>query len=367
LLFFKIDGKNMITESYRNEKKVLILLPEKSLQILYMKKCLLFVGTICLLLASAMHINAQDPGFSQFYGNPLYLNPALAGNKICPRLTFNYRNQWPSIPASFITYSAAYDQYVDFLSGGVGLLVVSDQAGDGLLITNSFSGLYSYRLEASRDIVLNAGMQATYQQMSIDDSKLIFADMLTNGTNTSPDLDLIRSSGLTQSFPDFSAGLLVGYRESIYLGFAAHHLTQPDNGFYSGSGSRLLMKYTIHAGAIFNLIPATGFDDNRALPSISPNILYQQQGEFRQMNAGLYLNIYPFVAGLWFRYNFENPDAAIALLGFEYNQFKIGYSYDYTVSRLTNATGGAHEVSVAWQFACLERSTKIKAIKCPTF
>ena len=28
---------------------------------------------------------AQDPEFSQFYANPLYLNPALAGVTICPK------------------------------------------------------------------------------------------------------------------------------------------------------------------------------------------------------------------------------------------------------------------------------------------
>lgn len=328
-----------------------------------MKNCLFSASVLLLLLFAARSAFAQDPGFSQFYGNPVYLNPALAGNKLCPRLTLNYRNQWPSIPASFVTYSVSYDQYVDFLSGGVALLVVSDQAGDGMLTNNSFSGVYSYRLEASRSIVLNAGLQATYQQLSIDWDKFVFADQLVNGGQTQEPVP----ANLTRSFPDFSAGILAGYRESFYVGFAAHHLSQPDNGFYPGSGSRQLMKYTVHAGAIFNLLPLSGFDDNRNVPSISPNILYQQQGDFRQLNTGMYLNLYPFVAGLWFRYNFDNSDAAIALLGFEHNQFKIGYTYDYTVSRLSNATGGAHEVSVAWQFACPERSNKIRAIKCPSF
>ena len=39
--------------------------------------------------------NAQDPAFSQFYANPLYLNPAFAGAtpKGCPRANLNYRDQ----------------------------------------------------------------------------------------------------------------------------------------------------------------------------------------------------------------------------------------------------------------------------------
>ena len=35
---------------------------------------------------------AQDPEFTQFYANPLYLNPAFAGTARCPRLVMNYRN-----------------------------------------------------------------------------------------------------------------------------------------------------------------------------------------------------------------------------------------------------------------------------------
>jgi len=70
-----------------------------------------------LILLSGRGLFAQDPIFSQFYANPLYLNPAMAGSSVCPRLIFNYRNQWPAISGTYITYNASYDQYVDNISG----------------------------------------------------------------------------------------------------------------------------------------------------------------------------------------------------------------------------------------------------------
>ena len=79
--------------------------------------------------------NAQDPEFSQFYANPLYLNPALAGAEICPRAVINYRNQWPGLAKSFVTYNASYDQYFQKLHGAVGILVNMDNAGEGILKT----------------------------------------------------------------------------------------------------------------------------------------------------------------------------------------------------------------------------------------
>ena len=44
---------------------------------------LLFTGLTCIILSS--DVMAQDPQFSQFYANPLYLNPAFAGTARCPR------------------------------------------------------------------------------------------------------------------------------------------------------------------------------------------------------------------------------------------------------------------------------------------
>ena len=68
-----------------------------------------------------------------------------------------------------------------------------------------------------------------------------------------------------------------------------------------------------------------------------------------------------------FRQGFNNPDAFIALLGIQTSVVKIGYSYDVTVSKLSNATGGSHEVSFALQFDCRPKKKRIRAINCPSF
>src|SRR2546423_3472250 len=93
---------------------------------------------VILLLISGAAL-AQDPEFTQFYANPLYLNPAFAGSSRCPRLNLNYRNQWPALTGTFVTYSASYDQHFDEISGGLGLLVLNDKAGEGTLTTTNAS------------------------------------------------------------------------------------------------------------------------------------------------------------------------------------------------------------------------------------
>lgn len=322
---------------------------------------------LAVLLLCVEITNAQDVAYSQFYANPLYLNPALTGIKVCPRLRLNYRNQWPSISKGYVNYSATYDQFFDKISGSVGVMVNAADGGGGLLKTVSASFIYAYRLVISTDLIANVGFQGSYLQNKINWDNLVFEDQLDiNNGIIYQDIQEKPPDQLTKGFSDFSVGMLLGYKESFYFGTAVHHLTQPNIAFYKDVSSHLNMKFTVHAGAYIDLEPSTGENDIENM-SFSPNIMYLQQDNFHQLNLGVYLNTFPFVTGLWFRHNFENPDAVIALIGFQHEKFNAGYSYDFTISRLTNNSGGAHEISFAWQLPCSKKIFKLKAIKSPRF
>ena len=325
-----------------------------------------YISGIVLFILAMTAVKAQDMAFSQFYANPIYLNPALAGSKICPRLTLNYRNQWPGVYKGYVSYSAAYDQQFDQISGGLGVIATADVAGGGALNTFNGSGIYSFRLQASRSIVVNAALQAGYMQYRLDWDKLVFEDQIMPATGEIIPSQETPPARLNIGEVDFSAGILAGYNERLYLGAALHHITMPDLAFYAGNTNRLDMKITVHAGAIFDASQGLQGGDLEDL-SFSPNIIYMQQGNFHQLNAGMYANYFPFVGGLWFRHNFENPDALIVLLGFQQAKFKIGYSFDFTVSKISLRSGGSHEMSFAWQFDCPRKEFKYKAIKCPRF
>lgn len=328
---------------------------------------------IILTVVTAVLFNkegkAQDPAFSQFYANPLYLNPALAGANICPRIVMNYRNQWPGLAKSFTTYSASYDQYIDKIFGGVGVSVNVDNAGSGILKTTQASLMYAYHLQAGEQFFINMAVQGTFFQKSLN------WDLLQFGDQIDPQQGFVLPTGETPPdnstviFPDFAAGVVFGWKGIMHGGVAAHHLTEPNMAFYSQNNNTLPMKLTGHLGFNINLAGGGGGFSSDDEPSfyLSPNVLYQQQGDFHQLNAGLYIIRLPIIVGGWFRHNFENADAVIALVGINHKNLKIGYSYDVTLSKLKSNTGGAHEVSLAWQFNCIEKRRKLRAIKCPDF
>jgi type IX secretion system PorP/SprF family membrane protein len=307
---------------------------------------------------------AQDPHFSQFYANPLYLNPAFAGTSLCPRLILNFRDQWPSIQGTYVTYNASYDQHIEKISGGIGFLVNADRQGGGILNTYTVSAMYSYRLEISRHFSMKAALQATYFTKFLDWQKLRFPDQIEkrhgfvfNTSETAP-------ISLNKQNIDFTAGIL-GYGEKYFFGVSVAHLTKPNEGFISQS--RMPRRLTIHAGGVIDLVKKTRRRSNTEGPTLSPNILFMQQQNFQEINYGLYFNRYPFVGGLWFRQSFTNADAFIVMAGIQASMFKVGYSYDITVSKLTNATGGGHEVSLGIQFNCKPEKKRARQINCPSF
>jgi type IX secretion system PorP/SprF family membrane protein len=321
------------------------------------------IGLMFIVLFFAFQGKAQDPEFTQFYSNPMYLNPAFAGSSKCPRLVMNYRNQWPNLSGAFITSAVSYDQHVDAARGGLGIMVMNDRAAQSTLTSNTISGIYSYTQPIGKKFTMKAAMQVTYFQKSLDWSKLTFGDMIDPRKGFIYETADIPRGGKATGI-DFSTGV-VGYTEKLYFGAAVHHLTEPNESLVVGT-SRLPMKYTGHIGA--RLPFKRSFKGETSW--LSPNIMYRRQGEFQQLNFGTYVNKGPITAGVWFRgLMFGNTyrDSFICTLGLQTEHLRIGYSYDITISELTPSTGGSHELSLVINFPCAKRKVRFRSVACPSF
>ncbi|MEN8827592.1 MAG: type IX secretion system membrane protein PorP/SprF [Flavobacteriales bacterium] len=315
-----------------------------------------FVALIGLLLSTSAL--AQDPEFSQFYANPLHLNPAFAGSNNCPRVAMNYRNQWPGLSGSFVTQSVSYDQRLGYNKGaGIGFIVTNDEAAKTLNTLNA-SAIFSYHLPVTRKFAIRVGFQATYFQKSLDWSKLTFGDMIDPRRGFVYNTNDVPNGNGKKSGIDFSGGIL-GFSEKFFFGLSAHHITEPNESLVLGE-SNLPMKITGHAGAV---IPLSKSRYKKSDTKISPNILYRSQGTFQQLNLGVYVNKGPIWTGVWYR----NGDAFIVLLGIQTDLMRLGYSYDVTTSELTLATAGSHEISFTMNFKCKPPKRKYRTISCPSF
>lgn len=306
----------------------------------------------------SLTVSAQDPQFTQFYANPLYLNPAFAGANGCPRFGLNYRNQWPSLSGNYITYCASYDQFVKNISGGVGVVALHDQQGQGTIGTSMLGLVYSYHLKINRKFTMMFAGRASMFNKFLDWDKLTFGDMIDRRKGFIYSTGDVPRGGSVYFF-DASAGM-VGYSKHFFFGLAGHHLNQPNESMIVGD-SKLPMKLTGHMGAE---IPLGGRSQFSNTTSIMPNIIYQYQNGFQEINIGTYIKYGSFTAGAWYR----TLDAFILSIGVNTGKFKLGYSYDITTSKLNNGvSGGSHEVSLGITFNCKDKPPTFRTISCPSF
>jgi len=318
---------------------------------------------------------AQDPGFSQFYASPLTLNPALTGKFDGQyRVAGNYRDQWPEIPKAFTTSTISFDMGIlrnklsEGDTWGIGVMAMTDKAGNGVLTSNyvSLSTAYHKGLDEEGLHQIGVGFQGTFGGKRLDGGKLNFEQELDQfGGWTNPTNEPINNMVVTVNYFDFNAGMLYngstnGYN-NFYLGASFYHINKPQESF-NRIYYLLNPRFTIHGGGYLPIA------DNAILHLSA--VHSQQAGASNTVIGGAVAlnangdpdNPTSLYIGSWFRFG----DAVIPYLGLEFNDFRLGATYDVNVSNLKTASQsrGGLEVSLIY---VKRHNEGRKSIACPKF
>jgi len=322
----------------------------------------LFVLSFIIILDSF----GQDPTFSQFYANSLYLSPSFTGATSQYRFALNYRDQWPAVPGVFHTYSISFDKALTNFNSGIGVIATYDVAGSGNLSTTNIGLLYSYDFNINKEWHIRPGVNFKFYYLGLDINKLVFNSQIT-GSGTSPAVTPPPFDKVADV--DFATSALV-YNERIWAGFTLDHLLKPKTSFY-GDEATVPVKFNFYGGA--QILKKTRLKQ-KMQDVLSVAINFQKQGKFYQSDLGLYYYKEPLIFGVWYRgipfTTSQAGDAIIGLIGIKTSQLHIGYSYDFTISNLIGSTGGAHEISLVYEFNNLslgQLKKRIRAIPCPEF
>lgn len=307
---------------------------------------------LLMIVGLAQATLAQDAVFSQFYAAPLQLNPALAGVSIAPRVGVNYRDQYLTYPNAFRTYAVSYEQPFEGKPSSIGLLVSNNAMADGAYSVSSFRAIYSYEVRMADNLYARLGLSLGALHTRVDFDRFTFGDELDaidGPTGNATAEELIAAS--KTSF-DAGAGIIL-YSGPLYGGISLDHLNRPDEGLlelnqnlYAGRPIRM----NVHFGGQIKL---KRYSNRRRPAYVTPNLLYSRQAAFEQLNVGAYFGYGMFFVGGWYRHGFENADAAIGVVGFRQGVFRLGYSYDATLSALRSVPGGlggTHEISLSLNF-----------------
>jgi type IX secretion system PorP/SprF family membrane protein len=291
----------------------------------------------------AVLASAQSDGvLTHYYEVPTYYNPAAVGETDFLKIRAGSRLQWVGIENAPKTFLATADMPIKLFGKKVGI---------GAVIRQESIGLYDG---------LAAGLQAGYKFKALK-GELTFALQLGmvneafRGTEVYiPDDDDyhqstddgIPTTDLSGTSLDLGLGLWYTHK-LFYAGLSCTHINSPSVKLsMEGSESTESQSYEFNMGRTVYFMAGSNIPIKNTLFEVIPSVLIKSDFTFTQAEVTARLRYNKFlIGGVGYRYN----DAVSLILGAEFRNFYIGYSYDYPTSAISQASSGSHEIFAGYQ------------------
>ena len=232
---------------------------------------------------------------------------------------------------------------IRFLHGGVSAVVMQDKLGFEKNISLKFGYAYQRNVGIGK---MGIGAHIEFNNKSLDASKLKAKDQ------NDP---LLQISGKSSDMLiDFSLGFYYNVPGAYHFGISGLHLIQTRGKALGNSDQSLKLELDrtilLHGGYQF-VFPR------------NPDFEFDPSGIIRTDLATTQVDVtgvLKFKDTFWGGVGYRWQDAVIVLIGLQYKDFRIGYSYDINVSKLKlSIGGGTHEIMLNYCFKLeMERGRK---------
>ncbi len=302
----------------------------------------LLILLACILCGTTLKAQ-QNAQYSQYTFNGLFINPAYAGYKQDFYIHSFYRSQWTGLNGAPQNLSLSVDGAVNDKKVGLGLQMLTDVVGAQSLFSATASYAYRLQIGSNENSRLCLGIGLGFIQAGLDGTKLNPID------GFDPSIPQGRVSNI---LPTGRAGILYT-NDDVFIGIASDNLiTKVFNKDYTLKVPLPQPHYYFNAGAILK---------TNADVKIKPSVLFKTDlhgPASLDLNTSILLNEQIWLGAAYRTaapfYNKLNPDAPLqksnAILGlveFMPNQnIRIGYAFDFSLSKLSNYSYGSHEISL---------------------
>ena len=308
---------------------------------------------ILLIIMVSLIVKAtaqQTIQFSQYVFNGLAVNPAYAGYKDDWTLNLSSRIQWVGINGAPQTETASIDGVANNINGnvGLGLIATEDRLGPESISSVYANYAYRLRLDELDTKRLSFGIGFGVMQYSLNGSEFIATDV---GDGNIP------AGTVSKVTPDFRFGIYY-YSPKVYFGASVFNLLSNSLISLTNNAPIVSEDRTVYLTG-GTLIPLSEYVD------LKPSFMIKE--DFKgptnlDLTGYLVLNKVVWLGAsyqtgfvTWNKTNLQSglneTDAISAIVQFYINNhFRIGYSYDFTLSKLANYQSGTHELSLSISF-----------------
>ena len=318
---------------------------------------------VFLIVCSVFQILAvaQQPLYTQYYTNPLPVNPAFTGSSHQFRAGINFRNQWSNFDDPITAYSIYADNYFANINSGIGFLAYSDQAGSLNYRSTRISGYYSYNAKLATKTYLKAGLEPTIGIQSLNQNSLLFNDQLSVDGQTS-NVTSENLQGVQKTYINLNSGLLLT-ANNFWLGASGYNFLMPQISV--SQQSKLPIGFGLQSGIKIDFLSNVISRREKKQRFLMPNVFFSSIGNSKQLFVGTELGYEPFSLGLMFRGNYfskvsgaPNTTSVAISIGFRKKNVQANYTYDLPVSNKTTLLGPSHEIGIRTFFKIWQRPSR---------
>ena len=265
----------------------------------------------------------QQPQYTQHMYNTTALNPAYAGTNEGLEATLLHRSQWVGVTGAPVTQSLSIDGKVgQRISLGLG--AYNEKIGPSNEV--NINGIFAYEVMLGQNTRLSLGLNLGIDFYNVDWSKGLYYD----------NQDPIFNENVNEIRPIVGAGSFL-YGEKWYLGVSAPNLLGLNSFNAKNDGEQVIERvnhYYLMGGYIFDVSR-----DLKFKPAVLAKVI---EGSPVSIDASANFLIQDKVTlGAAYRFN----DAVSGIIGLQLGQrIFVGYSYDYTLTDLSDYNNGSHEI-----------------------
>jgi type IX secretion system PorP/SprF family membrane protein len=301
---------------------------------------------LCLLTVS-LASGQQLPIYSQYLFNKFMINPAVAGSDGYTSFNMTAREQWVGYTGAPRTFSFSgqarilkrsyilkeskikNELFRPASSGRVGLggYVFSDR--NGLIQRTGFQATYAYHLRLKDNTQFSMGLALTGYHFKIDETQIDFEDPNEPWLN-----DELRRGMFV---PDMAFGAyLLNQRYSA--GFSVEQLFEGAAKIADATFDNYQMERHYYLFGTYSFESGTKTE-------LQPSILLVMSEQLKPIADIGFTYIYD--QNLWAGLSYRTAGAIIGNIGFKYEKFFFGYSFDFTLQEIQKVTYGTHEITLA--------------------
>jgi type IX secretion system PorP/SprF family membrane protein len=273
----------------------------------------------------------QEPMYSQYMFNLLHINPAYAGSRAVDNITLMYRDQWVGMDGAPKTGTLSWDKRKESSNVGYGATIYNDQIG--VETTTGLQLFYSYHIPFENSTLalgLSGGILNYRTDMTQAASGLI---------NSS---DIAFANSINTWLPTAGVGLLFS-TEKWYAGLSVPALLHTKSNDAVARNTKNIgaeNHYFLTGGYIFDLSQSIKLKPSIMIKSVSGAPIEYD------LNLNAWFNSI-FCIGASYR----TGDAIVGMAEFQITpQLCLGYSYDYSISPLSDYNKGTHEIMLRYEF-----------------